>query len=153
MTYCLPAWGAKKTQDLSDLKKLVKKTWSKIGQRRMHTNHRISQYKILNFTDELRLSELKILWRWEKNKIPLGLKNIIAENNNRALRNRMFIKDQSWKNDSISFRLASRATKEIKEIEIARSKNGLKNKIKNTCFLIDYNSACRMRNCFICSNA
>jgi hypothetical protein len=55
-----------------------------------------------------------------------------------------------WKQDSLSYRLADRATKEIKEIEIAKSKNGLKNKIIKKCFLVDYNTICRMRNCYIC---
>lgn len=54
------------------------------------------------------------------------------------------------KNDSISYRLATLATGEIKEIEIGRSKNGLKINLKK-CFLIDYNTQCRIRNCFICS--
>ncbi len=60
-------------------------------------------------------------------------------------------KDRLWKHDSLSFRLADRAAKEIKEIEIAKSLNGLKNKIKKQCFLVDYNTQCRMRNCFKCS--
>jgi len=151
LTYCLPVWGAKATQELTDLKKLIKKTWTKIGQRNMHTNERLSQYRILNFNDEIRLAESKIIWRWNKNKLPLGLKNIIVENFNRRLRNRLFVKDNTWKNDSISYRLANRATNETKDIEIAKSKNGLKNKIKNNCFLVNYNTICRVRNCFVCS--
>ncbi len=63
----------------------------------------------------------------------------------------MFIKDNTWKNDSISFRLTNRAPKEIKYIEIAKLKNGLKNKIRNNCFLVNYNTICGVRNCFICS--
>ncbi len=97
----------------------------------MHTNERLSQNKILKFEDELRLSEMKIIYRWEKNHIPLGLRNIITETNNRQLRNRHFVKNRLWKQDSLSYRLADRATKVIKEIEIAKSKNGLKNKIIN----------------------
>jgi hypothetical protein len=117
----------------------------------MHTNQRLSEYRILNFNEELKLSESKIIWRWNKKKLPLGLKNIIVENHNRALRNRMFIKENNWKSDSISSRLASRATREIRDIEIAKSLNGLKNKIKNNCFLVNYNTICRIRNCFICT--
>ena len=107
--------------------------------------------KILKFVDEIKLAEMKIIWRWEKNKIPQGLRNIIRENTFRTLRQRKFVRDPAWHIDSIASRLAVRATKEIKEIEIARSKNGLKNKIKNNCFLADYNVQCRTRNCFICT--
>ena len=67
--------------------------------------------------------------------MPLGLKNITLENNARVLRNRHFIRDPAWKLDRISSRLAVRATSEIKEIEIPRSKTGLKNKMTN-----DYNT-------------
>jgi len=87
-----------------------------------------------------------------KKEIPLGLKYIITEDNNRQLRNRRFKKDRRWRTDSLSYRLADRAAKSIKDIEIAKSKNGLKNKLKNTCFLVDYNTICRVRNCFICSH-
>ena len=151
LTYCIPVWGAKKTQAHTDLKKLVKRIWTKIGQRRQHTNERLMHNKILKFVDEIKLAEMKIIWRWEKNKIPQGLRNIIRENTSRTLRQRKFVRDPAWHIDSIASRLAVRATKEIKEIEIARSKNGLKNKIKNNCFLADYNVQCRTRNCFICT--
>jgi hypothetical protein len=50
----------------------------------------------------------------------------------------------------IAFRLASRSNKEIKNIEIAKSKKGLAKKYRQTLFLVDYNIACRVRNCFIC---
>jgi hypothetical protein len=82
--------------------------------------------------------------------IPLGLCDIITEVNNRTLRNIKFIKNRLWKQDSISYRLADRATKEIKEIEISKSIRGLKNKIIKKCFLVDKNTLCRVRNCYIC---
>ena len=31
LTYCIPVWGAKKTMAHTDLKKLVKRIWTKIG--------------------------------------------------------------------------------------------------------------------------
>ena len=46
---------------------------------------------------------------------------------------------------SIANRLAVRATKEIENISIARSINGLKNKVKKTCLLVDYNTQCNIR--------
>jgi len=117
----------------------------------MHTDQRLAENKILKFNDELRLAELKILYRWEKKEIPPGLKTIITEMNNRNLRSRKFKKDRLWHTNSISFRLADRASKDIKETEIAKSKNGLKKKIKNKYFLVDYNTTCRVRNCYICA--
>ncbi len=67
ITYCPPVWGAKKSNELTDLKKIQKRVWSKIGLRRMHTNQRLSKYKILKFEDEVRLAEMKIIYRWDKN--------------------------------------------------------------------------------------
>ncbi len=136
---------------MTELKKFLKKIWSKIGQRRLHTNQRLTEHKILKLNDELKLAEMKLIWRWEKKKIPSGLKNILIENNTRTLRNRQFRREPRWKSDSIADRLAVRATKEIQNITIAKSINGLKNKIKKTCLLVDYNTQCNIRNCFICS--
>jgi len=66
ITYCLSVWGAKKSQQLTELKKLVKKYWTKTGQRRQHTNERLKEHKILKVEDELRIAEAKLIWRWEK---------------------------------------------------------------------------------------
>ncbi len=152
LTYCLAVWGAKKTQALTDLKKAIKKTWTKIGLRKQHTNERLIEHGILKFEDELKISEIKIVWRWSKNRLPDGIKNIITERqNNLNLRNRQFYRDQKWKPDSVSYRLATRAKSEIKDIVIARSKKGLVKKYKNKCLLIDYVSVCRIRNCYICT--
>ncbi len=83
-------------------------------------------------------------------KLPLGLRDIIRERDNTRLRNRQFERPREWKTDSISYRLATRAIKEIKEIEVARSKKGLAKKYKQKCYLIDYSSECRIRNCRNC---
>jgi len=57
-----------------------------------------------------------------------------------------------WKHDSIAYRLATLAIKEIKEIEIARSKKGLTKKFKQK-LLNDYTTGqCRIRNCRFCPN-
>jgi len=69
LTYCLPIWGAKKTAELTELKKATKRVWSKIGMRRQHTNSRLIEHKILKIEDDLKLSELKVTWRWLKHKI------------------------------------------------------------------------------------
>jgi len=151
LTYCLSVWGAKKTSTLSELKKQIKKIWSKIGQRKQHTNERLMEHKILKLEDELKIAEVKLIWRWIKNRIPLGLKNIIVERDSINLRNRHFIREANWKHESIAYRLATCAKKEIKEIEIARSKKGLAKKYKNNCILVEYNIQCRIRNCLICT--
>ncbi len=104
-----------------------------------HTNDRLRDLKILKLEDELQVAESKIIWRWIKNKIPQGLKDIIKERNNQSLRNRQFIREREWTNDSISYRLANRAKKDIKEIEIARTKKGLAKKLKNNITMIKYN--------------
>jgi len=153
LTYCLSVWGAKKTGTLNELKKQIKKIWSKIGQRKQHTNNRLMEHKILKLEDELKIAEVKIIWRWIKNKIPLGLKDIIIERNSINLRNRHFIREANWKHESIAYRLASRAKNEIKEIEIARSKKGLAKKYKNKCILVEYNVECRIRSCLICTHS
>jgi len=70
------------------------------------------------------------LLNFTKSKLPDGLKNIINERNALNLRNRQFIRDRSWKQDSIAYRLATRAKKEIKEIEVARSKKRLDKEIQ-----------------------
>ncbi len=152
LTYCVSVWGAKKTTALTELKKLIKKVWSKIGRRKEHTNLRLRDNNILKFEDELRIAEVKLVWKWLKSKLPDGLKNIINERNTLNLRNRQFIRDRNWKQDSIAYRLATRGKKEIKEIEVARSKKGLTKKYKKIC-LLEYNTECRQLNCFICAQS
>ncbi len=90
--------------------------------------------------------------RWTKKRLPLGLKDIITERVGRNLRNRQFVRERSWRQDSIAYRLATRAKNEINEIEIARSKKGLTKKYINKCLLIDYAQPCRIRNCLNCQN-
>jgi len=151
ITYCLAVWGAKKTAALTELKRLIKKTWTKIGKRKQHTHERLIEHKILKLEDELKIAEAKIIWRWNKKKIPLGLSSIIEERHDNRLRNRQFVRDHRWTQESIAYRLSTRATKEIKDIEIAKSKKGLVKKSRNKTFLIDYNTNCRIRNCYICN--
>jgi hypothetical protein len=152
LTYCLPVWGARKTAELTELKKAVKRIWRKIGMRNQHTNARLAEHRILKLEDELKLSELKIIWRWTKKRIPNGLNGIITERVGRQLRNRQFIRERQWRQDSIAYRLATRAKNEINEIEIARSKKGLTKKYSNKCYLVDYAQPCRIRNCVNCQN-
>ena len=112
----------------------------------------LEKHKILKLEDELKVSEIKIIWRWLKNKIPLGLKDIIVEVTSNNLRNRKFQRNREWSHDSIAYRLATRALKEIKDIDIAKSKKGLVKKYKNSTLLVNYNTPCSSRNCYICLN-
>jgi hypothetical protein len=86
----------------------------------------------------------------EKKILPSDLSNIITKRNTRELRNRQFIRQNNWKSNSILYRLATRAMKEIEEISVARSLAGLKKKYKKICQL-DYLGQCTTRNCYICS--
>ena len=148
MSECL---GGEENNELEGVKNITKKTWTKIGRRKQHTNERLIEHNIIKLEDEIKILEIKLVWRWLKNKIPKGLKNIIVERNSRNLRNRQFIRESNWRQDSIAYRLATRAKNEIKEIVIAKSKKGLVKKYRNNCQLIDYNVPCRVGNCFICS--
>ncbi len=150
LSYCLTVWGANITSEHQSLNTQLKKIWKKIGVRNQHTHERLISNKMLKLEDELKISELKIIWRWEKKKIPLGLANLIEEMPQRNLRNRKFKRENNWKHTSIAYRLATLAMKEIKEVEIAKSKKGLAKKMRNNCHLIDYSQPCRIRNCFIC---
>lgn len=142
--------GCKKSNDRSNLIKQVKRSWRKIGRQFQHTNERMKEFNLFTIDDEIRLQEVKMIWRWEKNKIPDGLKSIITEVRDERLRNRKFTRDRKWKKESISYRLATRAMKEINEVSCARSKNGLKNKYRKIIQL-NYNSNCVTRNCYICT--
>jgi hypothetical protein len=150
MTYCMTAWGGKSTTALNDLKKQIKKSWSKIGTRRMHTNERLLEHNILKFEDELKLNETKIIWRWENSKLPAGLNEILIEKFGPNLRNRNFERNIRWKNTSISYRLATRAKNEIKQIAESKTLTAIKNKTKLACRQ-NYTGICRTRNCFICT--
>jgi len=116
----------------------------------MHTANRLQKYGIFKFKDELSLQESKLLWKWEKKKIPSSLGNIITERVDN-LRGRRFNINRLWVVNSISARLATRANKSINTISMAKSKMSLINKLKKEISLT-YNFHCRIRNCFICGN-
>jgi hypothetical protein len=150
LTYCISIWGAKKSTKLTELKTQLKKIWKKIGTYPQHTNAKLIEHGILRLEDELKIAEIKIIWRWNNKKIPKGLANIIQEREVVQLRNRQFVRNNNWKHDSISYRLATRAKNEIKDIVIAKSKKGLTKKYKKS-ILLNYNIPCNTRNCYICS--
>ena len=150
LTYCLAVWGGKPSGNISDLKKLIKRAWSKIGLRKQHTNTRLIKYGILKLEDELAMSEIRLIWRWTKNKIPPGLKYILKEKTARQLRHRNFELEVRWKPHSLARRLANRAKKEITEIEACNTKDTLKNRYKKR-LISNYEGICNIRNCYICT--
>ena len=151
LTYCLLIWGGKPSGKLTELKTALKRIWSKIGQRRIHTNARLVTHGMFKLEDELALSEIKMVWRWSKNKLPEGLKYIIKERVTRQLRHRQFENEVRWKPYSISRRLANKAKKYITEIDLCNTKLTLKNRFKKQ-FSATYAQPCNTRNCYICSN-
>ena len=151
ITYCNIVWGAKKSREKTDLIKILKRIWKKVDGRQMHTEKKLKELGIIKFCDEIRLAECKLVWRWDKAKIPKGLANIIKEKNNRQLRTRQFERKANWKTNSIAYRLTTRALKEIEEISCAKSKGGLKKKYKKIILQAYDSDPCRTRNCYICS--
>jgi len=83
--------GAKKSISLTELKKMIKKSWTKIGQRHQHTKSILKYLRILKLENKLKIAEIKIICRWEKKKIPYGLKLIIEERDNNNRRHRQFL--------------------------------------------------------------
>ena len=148
--YGLTIWGGASKAILKPLEKVLSKVWNKIGNRRMHTLNRLNKYKILKLEDELLVQESKIVWKWDKNKIPTSLNNIITEKVDN-LRNRRFIINRLWKKGSLSQRLATRANSLIKVIEVMRTKKSLVTKLKKT-ISATYSYDCVNRRCFVCGN-
>jgi len=148
LLYGLVAWGGAKESVIKPLNRTLNKIYRKFGRRFMHTSNRLAESSILRFKDELAIQESKFLWRWEKNKLPISLKQIVIERSDR-LRGRRFTIDRRAKNGSINYRLTHRANNSISEIATFTSKKSLATKIKK-CSLTNYNINCVNRNCYIC---
>ncbi len=83
ITYCLMVWGAKRSVARSNMIKQIKRCWIKMGNRYQHTSNRLIEFNMFKLEDEIRLQEVKFIWRWEKGKLPLGLQYLIQENHTR----------------------------------------------------------------------
>ena len=59
--------------------KALKRIWIKIGPRYRHTHERFLDTEIIKLDGELRLEEVMMIWRREKDKVPKGLKDIIVD--------------------------------------------------------------------------
>jgi hypothetical protein len=144
--YCLTVWGGAK---LNTLVATLKKTWRHIGKYKQHTIPRLKEHSILQLTDEVKLQESKFLWRWEKNKTPDSLKQIIVEKVDN-LRGRRFVIPRGAKPNSIVSRLSRRAESLIPTITLDKTKKSMSKQMK-TATINTYSFMCRRRDCFICS--
>ena len=149
LLYVLTAWGSVSNVIKKPLEKLLARIHSKIGPRKMHTKNRLQTYKLMKLEDELEIQESKTLWKWENKKLPRGLNDLIVEKTDN-LRGRRFKQNREWKQTSIAYRLANRATKSMSEISQFKTKNSLIKKLKKTINQ-KYTFICRSRNCFTCA--
>ena len=92
----------------------------------MNTLTRWNKYKLPKLEEELSLHEGKLIWKWDKKKIPKSLSDILTEKDDN-LRNRRFNINRKWKTGSLALRLAKRAYKSMK---VMRSKKSLSTKLK-----------------------
>ncbi len=122
-----------------------------MGPRTRHTNVRLVDYNIMTLQNELDLAEYKLIYKWQKQEIPTGLKDIIEEKNNQRLRNRGFKISKKWKQNSIAFRLGKTATKIITEVSQYKNTKILSKKFKERKLDIIKQETCRVRNCYICN--
>jgi len=151
LLYCISVWGGASNVVLKPLDKAVHKVWKKIGNYKMHTLDRLKSNNLLKIEDELAVQEAKIVWKWEKQKIPKGLAEIIKEKTDN-LRGRRFEKQRNAKASSISIRLANRAQQEIHSISNSKTKKGLTTSLRKQLFEAKYRFTCTQRNCYICSD-
>ena len=113
-------------------------------------NQRLHQNNILKLEDELLIQEAKIVWKWDKKRIPKSLQPVIEEKTDR-LRNRRFKTIRNMKTNSINSRLAKIANNSMTLIASNKSTKSLSQSLKKRA-LDSYNLACRSRNCFICAH-
>jgi len=149
LLYCLTVWGSASANKLKPLTKALHKSWKYIGKFKQHTLNRLQENCILKHEDELRMQESKVIWRWEKNKLPNSLKPLIEEKADN-LRGRRFAIPRGAKPDSLVYRLNKRAEIDISTISLAKTKKSMSNNLKKSV-LRSYSFVCRRRGCFICS--
>ena len=149
LLYCLTLWGGAKSSVLAPLNKMINRILKKIGQFKQHSLNRLHSLKILKLEHELEVQECKIIWKWDKKKAPTSLRALITEKQNR-LRGRQFFIYRNAKTNSISTRLAKRATNKIGEIARYNTVKTLSKHIKNQIIAEKYTFNCTQRQCYIC---
>ena len=146
--YGITIWGGASAQVLKPVEKMLAKIWSKFGKKKLHTLTRLKNHGLLKLSDELSIQESKIIWKWDKKKIPKSLMDIISERVDN-LRGRRFNINRNYKTGNISYRLAKRANNFISIISPPKTKKSLAKKLRKE-ILSSYVYNCRQRNCFIC---
>ena len=149
LLYCLTVWGGASLAKLNPLISALKKSWRNIGKFKQHTIVRQKEHRILKFEDELKIQEAKIIWRWEKLKLPTSLMPIIDEKIDN-LRGRRFFIPRGAKPHSIVARLNKRAESLISSITLSKTKKSMSSRLK-TSTINNYSFTCRRRDCYICA--
>jgi len=103
---------------------MLAKIWSKFGKKKMHTLTRLNNFGLLKLSDELSIQESKIVWKWDNQKIPISLCNIITERVDH-LHGCRFNINRNFKTGNISYRLAKRANNCIHVISPLKSRHTL----------------------------
>jgi len=106
--FCITVWGGAKQGTLTPLNRILKRIWKKVGSHRQHTLTNLKSLEILKLEDKLFVQECKLIWKWEKGKVPPGLKQLLEEKQDR-LRARRFNRYRNSGQGSINHQLATRA--------------------------------------------
>lgn len=149
LLYCLTVWGGASNAKITPLANQLKKTWKFIGYRKQHTMARLKKLSILKLEDELTIQESKVVWRWEKGKLPKALNPIIVEKIDNLRRRRFVIPRNA--EQSIVARLNKRAETSIGSISLSKSKKAMSKKMKAAILNEKYSAVCRRRGCYICA--
>jgi len=150
LIYCLAVWGSAKPSVLAPLNKAIKKAIRHIGPYKQHTFNRLTNLNILKIEDELSLSESKIVWRWDKGKIPDSLKPILNEKQ-LPLRGRRFEIPRHSSLNTIEYRLAKRANTSIMTLSNFNTKKTLSTNVKKEIINTKDSFVCSRRTCYICT--
>jgi len=148
--YCLTVWGGAKSNHISRLVSVLKKSWRQIGPYHQHTLTRLKDLNILQLEDELAIQESKFIWRWNSNKIPNSLKPLLVEKVDN-LRRRRFVISRNSPLNSIESRLSKRASSTITTIEKFKTKKTMSKNLKKSTITNKYAFVCRRAGCYICA--
>ena len=109
----------------------------------------LAENNILKLEDELAVQETKVVWKWEKKKLPPCTQSLITEKIDN-LRGRRFETLRNLKANSIHTRLAKRAGSEVGSLTSVKSKKTVVLGSKKKIIDEKYKYICRNRTCYIC---
>jgi hypothetical protein len=95
------------------------------------------------------VQETKIVWKWEKGKLPPGTKQILVEKVDN-LRGRRFERHRRIGEKTINARLAKQAESSLERIKKFETKKAVVSLTKKKLIDEKYNMVCRNRACFVC---